>query len=57
MSVECSGPKANISDTVQDILCPTADNVTAVTVTINGEAGRGLCSFYLSSGRNIEHCI
>ncbi|KAK3803388.1 hypothetical protein RRG08_019132, partial [Elysia crispata] len=47
--IRCPGPKVNIGDTVQDILCPTADNVTKVTVTINGEAGRGLCSFYLSS--------
>ncbi|KAK3757808.1 hypothetical protein RRG08_036697 [Elysia crispata] len=48
-SVECSGPKVNISDTVQDILCPTTDNVTRVILTINGEAGRGLCSLYLST--------
>ncbi|KAK3735020.1 hypothetical protein RRG08_051775 [Elysia crispata] len=47
--IKCPGPKVNMSDTVQDILCPTADNVTKVTVLINEEAGRGLCSFYLSS--------
>ena len=54
---KCPGPKVNLSSTVQDILCPTADNVTKVTVTINGEAGKGLCSLYLSSGKNIEHYI
>ncbi|KAK3790223.1 hypothetical protein RRG08_051507 [Elysia crispata] len=48
-TMECSGPKVSISDTMQDILCPTADNVTKVTVTINGEASRGLCSLYLST--------
>ncbi|KAK3781802.1 hypothetical protein RRG08_026984 [Elysia crispata] len=59
-SMECSGPKVNISDTIQDILCPTADSVTKVTVTINGKATRGLCSLYLStecrSGEYGEYC-
>ncbi|KAK3731621.1 hypothetical protein RRG08_058030 [Elysia crispata] len=58
-SMECSGPKVNISDTMQDILCPTADNVTKVTVAINGKASRGLCSLYLSTacavGNHAEH--
>ncbi|KAK3744777.1 hypothetical protein RRG08_038360 [Elysia crispata] len=59
-SVECSGPKVNISDIVQDIFCPAVDNVTKVTVTIDGKAPKGLCSLYLSaecpSGKHGMNC-
>ncbi|KAK3742360.1 hypothetical protein RRG08_057946 [Elysia crispata] len=52
-SIKCSGPKVNISSTVQDIHCPTVDDVAKMTVLINGEAGRGLCSIYLSAGNDL----
>ena len=55
-SVECSGPKVNISDTVQDIFCPTVDNVTKVTVNIDGKVAKGLCSLYLSAGESKNIC-
>ncbi|KAK3761433.1 hypothetical protein RRG08_051267 [Elysia crispata] len=58
--MECSGPKVNISDTVQDIFCPTVENVTKVTVDIDGKAAKGLCSLYLSaecpSGKHGMNC-
>ncbi|GFO17992.1 fucolectin-related protein [Plakobranchus ocellatus] len=51
-SVPCTNPRsARVNDKTLDIFCPTPDVVSYVT--LSGRGVSGLCSLYISGGRNV----
>ncbi|GFO27357.1 multiple epidermal growth factor-like domains 10 [Plakobranchus ocellatus] len=51
-SVPCTNPRsARVNDKILDIFCPTPDVVSYVT--LSGRGVSGLCSLYISGGRNV----